>query len=204
MQEYTFDLFVYPNLKKHPCTKASSTYNTVGCQCRRPGPMREKIAVSDFSDFLWETLLNNWINKKTHHDERRGAVLPVHLGERQLQRDPERRRRGEEEHQPRLHLRAVLRLQDAAAESHALEELVEAHRRHQRPDGAHVLRRSHAQPDHHRVHNDAHLQDLRVNINAESHALEELGGEVGGGAEVAGFPRRWLAGRAELAGTGSL
>jgi hypothetical protein len=102
--------------------------------------MREKIAVSDFSDFLWETLLNNWINKKTHHDERRGAVLPVHLGERQLQRDPERRRRGEEEHQPRLHPRDVLRLQDAAAESHALGELVEAHRRHQRPDGAHVLR----------------------------------------------------------------
>jgi hypothetical protein len=27
-----------------------------------------------------------------------------------------------------------------------------------------------------------------VNINAESHALEELGGGVGGGAEVAGFP----------------
>jgi hypothetical protein len=106
--------------------------------------------------------------EQAHHDERRGAVLPVHLGERQPQRDPERRRRGEEEHQPRLHLRAVLRLQDAAAESHALEELVEAHRRHQRPDGAHVLRRSHAQPDHHRVHDDAHLQDLRVHINART------------------------------------
>ena len=95
------------------------------------------------------------------HDQRRGAVLPVHLGERQPQRDPERRRRREEEHQPGPHLEAVLRLQDAAAEPHPLEQLVEAHGRHQRPDRAHARRRANAQADHHRVHDDAHLKDLQ-------------------------------------------
>ena len=100
--------------------------------------------------------------EQADHDERGGAVLPVHPGERQPQRDPERRRRREEEHQPGPHLEAVLRLQDAAAEPHPLEQLVEAHGRHQRPDRAHALRRAHAQPDHHRVHDDAHLKDLHA------------------------------------------
>ena len=38
--------------------------------------------------------------EKPDDDERRRAGVTVHLGERQPQRDPERRRRGEEEDQP--------------------------------------------------------------------------------------------------------
>ncbi len=94
-------------------------------------------------------------------DERRRAVVPVHPGQGEAEGDAERRRGGEEEDEHRPHPAAVLRLQDAAAEAHPLEHLVEAHRRHQRPDGAHVLRRPHAEADHHRVHHDAYLEDLQ-------------------------------------------
>jgi len=72
-----FDLFVYPHLKKHPCTNPSSTHSTIDGQCRRPGPPRQKITVRDLSDFLWEAFLNNRLARFSSH--RATYSLPVHI-----------------------------------------------------------------------------------------------------------------------------